>query len=838
MTRDALVVGINNYEHLQRLKTPAKDAEAVARALSMNDNNFQVWRLPELIDPLKQTRLVARSQTKPEYQVRQDDLEQAIARLFLAEDRNIPDTALFYFSGHGLRKPPGTSQEAYLATCDSDPHNSKWGFSLGELRRILDKSRVRQQIIWLDCCHSGALINPDDLNPRSRGEVRDRCFIAACREFEESWQDISGSYGALTKILVQGLDRLQQQYGNVDTSQLISFINKHLKDAKQRPVFYNLGVIRLIQGSQTSTPTTVNVFEPDICPYKGLEAFGTGASAQEDHKYFFGRTDLTNELIGKICDGNFLAVLGPSGSGKSSVVRAGLLHELQQGTRINHPLWKNSQDWKILVMRPGESPIQSLAAAFVPPHLSQEESDELCSFYTDQLKSDGANGLKVRVDKSGAPRVVLLVDQFEEVFTRCQGSEAKEQERQQFFECLLGPLNSPNNKLCVIITMRADFLVQSAAQEYAGLAKKIQEHLVTVTPMTTEELREAITQPTKLVGLEVEDKLTTQMTVDVKGSPGSLPLLEFTLTELWRGWHEQWQQLDRDARKSFSRKLTCDAYNSLGGIEGTLRSRADRVFADLAAENPDLPEGQLSEKQEIAKRIFIELTQLGEEAEDTRRQVKQVELLEKLVTTQRPQELVEEVIQTLATEKLIVTGEERGEAVLDIVHETLIRRWTQLKEWIDKNRDLIRIQRMIEAAAKNWEHYGTGIDTLLRGQQLAEAKDFQAAKPNIGSLSNLAQELVRKSIYSHDVHNFSAQLRQYLSCYQQELEKVKEIAVSLELDAISSEQFRRSVKEIRSHANLLDHYFGKIRKELVNFRKSVLEGMKLAVLHKGREDEL
>ncbi len=184
MIRDALVVGINNYEHLQPLKTPANDAEAIARCLGQNDN-FRVWRVPELIDPFKKARIVAPGQAKEEYLVRQNDLEQAIARLFLAEGRNTPDTVLFYFSGHGLRKPPGTSQEGYLATCDSNPDDSKWGFSLSELKGILEKSRVRQQIIWLDCCYSGELINLEDANPGNRGRVSDRCFIAACREFEE-----------------------------------------------------------------------------------------------------------------------------------------------------------------------------------------------------------------------------------------------------------------------------------------------------------------------------------------------------------------------------------------------------------------------------------------------------------------------------------------------------------------------------------------------------------------------------------------------------------------------------------------------------------------------------
>ncbi|MBD0263341.1 MAG: hypothetical protein ICV78_11645 [Tolypothrix sp. Co-bin9] len=207
--------------------------------------------------------------------------------------------------------------------------------------------------------------------------------------------------------------------------------------------------------------------------------------------------------------------------------------------------------------------------------------------------------------------------------------------------------------------MRADFFGKCA--EYGKLTQQIQENLVTVTPMTEEELRQAISEPAKQVDLQIEPELVNQMIVDVEGSPGSLPLLQYTLTELFQHRTEE--------------KLTISAYTRLGGVKGTLQKRATEIYEDLSAE-----------EQIAAKRIFLELTQLGEGTEDTRRRV----LLRDLVTSSH----VEQVIQKLADARLIVTQEEtRGNqkfVVVDVAHEALIRNWTLLRQWINENRDKLR----------------------------------------------------------------------------------------------------------------------------------------------------
>ncbi|WP_199316587.1 hypothetical protein [Chroococcidiopsis sp [FACHB-1243]] len=403
-----------------------------------------------------------------------------------------------------------------------------------------------------------------------------------------------------------------------------------------------------------------------ICPYKGLQYFDCN---DQDAQYFYGRTTLTDQLLEKVRQGNCLAVLGASGSGKSSVVRAGLLYQLKLGRRLS-----GSDRTSIHIFRPGDRPLQKLALEFVDSQASSvERAIQLAK--AEELIVRGAEGLGHLVT-ADPNRVVLVVDQFEEVFTLCQDNN----ERQRFLECILGALQPLDKKFCLVISMRADFFGKCAEQEYAGLAATIQEHLVTVTPMSESELEQAIIEPAKKVGLEVERELITEMIADVKDSPGSLPLLEYTLTELW-----QQRTVER---------LTLSAYTRLGRVKGTLQKRATEVYESL-----------LPQEQQAAKGIFIELTQLGEGTEDTRRQV----LKRNLVTAEQSEAFVEQIIQKLADAKLVVTSElvEKGSppkrvAVVDIAHEALIRHWSLLRGWIEENRDKLRQKRKIEAAAEEW----------------------------------------------------------------------------------------------------------------------------------------
>ncbi|MEH2203390.1 MAG: pentapeptide repeat-containing protein [Nostoc sp.] len=711
MSRDALVVGINTYDRLKCLNAPAADGEAIAQILQQY-GEFRVTRLPAVKDKENETIRIGK-QTK----VSLTQLERAIVQLF-KPDGKPPDTALLYFSGHGLRKNLGI-QEGFLATSEVNPDAGNWGLSLQWLRRLLQESEVRQQIVILDCCYSGEVLNFAEADPGDRGKGRDRCFIAASRDFEVAFEEINSQHSVLTAALLKGLEPKQDRW--VSNYTLVDLLNQEHHPFPQRPIFANSGEAINLTRKWNSSPVNSTVQISAICPYKGLSYFDC---TEADANLFYGRTALTDELLEKVRSGNFLAVLGASGSGKSSVVRAGLLYQLKLGRRLS-----GSETWQLKIFRPGINPLQNLALAFVESDLSDiERASQLAK--AEELIAKGAVGLGQLITAAQTQRVVLVVDQFEEAFTQCQDIT----KRQQFFECVLGALQRDDNKLCLIITMRADFFGKCLEQEYGGLAKKIQEHLVTVTPMNREELKTAIIKPAQQVNLAVEPELVSQMIADVENSPGSLPLLQYTLTELWQQKTEE--------------LLTLTTYSKLGGVRGTLQTRATEVYESLSLE-----------EQQATKRIFLELTQLGEGTEDTRRQIFQQDL----VSSKHPEAVIKKVIQGLADEKLVVTSTliEKGlgsgqVAVLDVAHEALIRHWPLLRKWIEESRDILRQKRKIEAAAIEWRDRAKVKDYLFQGKRLIDAKLFEKAQADNLKLSDLAIELIQTSIRYKQTNRFKS----------------------------------------------------------------------------------
>ena len=261
MTRDALVVGINQYPFLkaspgdkaQNLTTPASDAEAIACLLESH-GGFKVTRLPL-------SRIDGRLQVDSEKTIKAEELEAAIANLFLPGGRNVPDTALLFFAGHGLRKTVGRRTKGFLATSDVN-NKDRYGFSLQDLRGILEDSEIRQQIIWLDCCHAGELLNLNfqEANPGERGKGRERFFVAASREFEVAYKLLDKEHGALSSVLLRGLDPQQKHVGQWITSlSLANFIseefqtNPELKNLPQKPIPNTIGEIKLIQGNKSES---------------------------------------------------------------------------------------------------------------------------------------------------------------------------------------------------------------------------------------------------------------------------------------------------------------------------------------------------------------------------------------------------------------------------------------------------------------------------------------------------------------------------------------------------------------------------------------------------------
>ena len=344
MNRHALIVGIDRYDHLRPLRLPSADAEAVARVLSEH-GDFRITRLPERI-AADRTGVVV----DPDARVTEAELEQAIIRLFKPDGDQYPDVALLFVAGHGLQRTAGVPL-SYLATSDSDPARHRWGLSLKWLGELLQASPVRNQIVWLDTCHSGGILDFRQADPGSGT----RCLIAASRNFEEAYEAIDGHHGVLTGALLKGLDPAGQPDGGVTNLTLADRVNRLLAAETQHPLTANSGepillTWRALEVTEEAQPT-------GRCPYKSLRYFERDG---EDPGDYFGRAALVDQLIDRLRREDFLAVVGVSGSGKSSAVRAGLLHQLKLGERIG-----GSDAWPQVIMVPGSNPLASLQAALL-----------------------------------------------------------------------------------------------------------------------------------------------------------------------------------------------------------------------------------------------------------------------------------------------------------------------------------------------------------------------------------------------------------------------------------------------------------------------------------------
>ena len=444
--------------------------------------------------------------------------------------------------------------------------------------------------------------------------------------------------------------------------------------------------INAIKGVPDGPP--VVVANDDVCPYRGLRAF------DEDHAtFFFGRQRDTQRLVEKLKGTRFLAVLGPSGSGKSSLVRAGLLPQLRDAGL------PGSERWPIHVFTPGARPIESLAAHCIRAFSAKRDTPETLALMrrtVDELHSDErtlhlgvAHAL---LEEPTSARMVWVVDQFEEIFTLCQDGD----ERSRFIDAIVYASSIPGGQSIVILTLRADFYARCAA--YPDLAARMAEYQYLVSPMEDTDLRQAIQAPAWQVGLEFEPGLAETIFHDIKNQPGSLPLLEHALLELWE--------------RRAGRILTLAAYRESGGVAGAVAQRAEAIF-----------EGFTPEQQAIARRTILRLTQPGEGSEDTRRRA----AMSELVTHAEEGAAVAQVVTALTDARLLTTSGEAATAdeYVDVSHEALIRGWERLRGWIAEDREGLRVHRRLTEAARDWERLGREESALYRGARLAAVIEWE-----------------------------------------------------------------------------------------------------------------
>jgi WD40 repeat protein len=434
----------------------------------------------------------------------------------------------------------------------------------------------------------------------------------------------------------------------------------------------------------------------DVAPYRGLQSF------EEEHaEFFFGRERDVQRLLEILKASPFLCVVGPSGSGKSSLVRAGLVPRLRTGALAD------VEDCKVCVLRPGAHPLQALATQLAPLGSGSSMQATLAGLAADRRTLHLAVSLALGADSPGG-RVLIVVDQLEEVFTLCN----EEREREQFFANLLHAAFASGGQTVVVLTMRADFYPRCV--HHPELAQRTAHSLALVGPMDDDELRQAIEEPARRFGVLLEAGLVKTILDDVGPDAGALPLLEHALLEIWRR---------RDGNQ-----ITVDDYMQVGRVEGALAQRAESVFSSFTAR-----------QQQIARRAMLRLTQPGEGTEDTRRRATRSEL----VPTEADDSF-EVVLGRLVDARMLTTGrDESGLEIVDVSHEALIRGWPRLRGWIDADRTGLLTHRRLTDAAREWDLVDREPAALYRGARLAAAREWAAEHGE--DLSQLERDFLRAS---------------------------------------------------------------------------------------------
>ena len=437
----------------------------------------------------------------------------------------------------------------------------------------------------------------------------------------------------------------------------------------------------LASRTPSPTPTGVVAAPGDARnPYKGLRPF-TEADAGD----FFGRGQLIRRLIARLREPGagtrFLAVIGPSGSGKSSVVRAGLVPALRAGA-----LGDPARTY-VVEMNPGAHPIEELEAALL--RVAVRGSNRI-----HDLLFAGSRGLLEAarlIAREEHAELVLVVDQFEELFTLC----AEEPARREFLEALRVAAVDPDSPLRVVITLRADFLGRPLT--YPRFAELLAERSEAVSPLAPDELEQAIRGPAQRVGVAPEPGLVAQMIADVAHEPGALPLLQYTLTELFE--HRAQDQ------------LTLAAYDQVGGVIGSLSARAERILESLDGEG-----------RRAVRQVLLRLVTLGEGTGDTRRRVPRSEL----DAIEVDPASVDEVISVFGRHRFLTFDRDPAtrEPTVEIAHEALLTAWARLRDWIADAREDVRQERRLAQEAAEWQDAGSDASFLLRGAQLEQVETW------------------------------------------------------------------------------------------------------------------
>ncbi|MDR4468234.1 MAG: SUMF1/EgtB/PvdO family nonheme iron enzyme [Nitrospira sp.] len=486
-----------------------------------------------------------------------------------------------------------------------------------------------------------------------------------------------------------------------------------------------------------------------LCPYRGLEYF-----REEDSPFFFGRKAAIQTLYETVRDHRFISVVGASGSGKSSIVRAGLLPQLRQ---------EKERIWDVVTLFPGSEPLKALAWAvsplFEPETVGAMDRVKKIKNLADAFAKKDITlhdvGQSILERKSGTDRLLLVIDHAEELYTVAND----DCHSRRFIDDLLEA--SGKDSWTVMLTLRGDFV--GRALSYRPLSDRLQDAQVNLGPMTRAELEQAITSPASRVELIFADGLVNRILDDVGDEPGNLPLLEFVLKRLWE---------ERQGPE-----LSHQSYEAMGRLQGAVATKAEEVFKKFS------PLAQAA-----VKRVFLQVVRAGETREDTSRRAALSEI----------EPTAMDVVKKLTDERLLVTNRAlAGEETVEVSHEALIRKWQRLQGWLKEDRGFLLWREGLRGRVNDWQHNKYDDSTLLRGTLLGEAQRWISQRADM--LTDSEKNYIRQSVEVHDraVRDEEERIRRELAQAQRLAEEATKREEAERARAAAAEQAQRASEEAR-----------------------------------------
>jgi len=507
---------------------------------------------------------------------------------------------------------------------------------------------------------------------------------------------------------------------------------------------YEQAYAQLLEALPGSRPVGVyDEFDPTQAqnPFKGLEAF-----QQTDAHFFFGRERMIDRSLQRMQQTRFLALVGASGSGKSSLVRAGIIPELRNG-KIS-----GSETWRTAIFTPGPKPLEALVTRIMP-YLEEDDTRTIerviKNVQDPAIVKQYVDG--ILRDASPQSRLLIVIDQFEEVFTRASVAEA-----QVFIDTLVKVATTPEVRLQFIVTMRADFF--GSLSDYPRLAELFeQQNMIIVTEMTAANIRRAIEGPVQAVGLKYEDGLVDRILDDVRSQPGSLPLLQYALRQLFD--------------KRAGAVLTHEAYDEVGGVRRALAQHAEEIYSTLT-----------NTQQETTRRLLLRLVEVGDSGEATRRKVPRSELQFDDIEISAVDEVID--MLTAAESRLLIASRQisteeasSSEPItwLEVSHEALIREWDRFKTWVSSRLEDLQYSTELRKLSADWVASGRDNAYLLVGKRLTRAEVWI----DVADANDLQREYIAASLEARHERENAEKERQ-----QRELELERKNAARLRLLAI------------------------------------------------------